>query len=187
MDFISLATTTNGIHRSVFNRWLEAQDDFSNLAMSTTSGTASPSLEEIHEQRPLLSPEAEAELFMLATNFLLYVALVIIVIIVAQIYFPESLQRGITTTVAPRSIYHTLDEGDEEEEEFDVEEEESESMGLGKQLQRVKNPQFSLEFMQEEEEAETMNSKFVVLKQLAFCAVVLNVTFVLWGVLQVCR
>jgi hypothetical protein len=130
--------------------------------MSTTSGTASPSLEEIHEQRPLLSPEAEAELFMLATNFLLYVALVIIVVIVAQIYFPESLQRGITTTVAPRSIYHTLDEGDEEEDEFDVEEEESESMGLGKQLQRVKNPQFSLEFMQEEEEAETMNSKFVV-------------------------
>ena len=43
---------------------------------------------------PILSKSAEAELYLLATNFLLYVAMVIITIIVAKIYFPESLQRG---------------------------------------------------------------------------------------------
>jgi cytoskeletal protein RodZ len=187
MDFVSLAATTNGIHRSLFNRWLESQeDDFSNLAISTSSA-ASPSLEYRNEQRPLLSPAAEAELFMLATNFLLYVALVIIVVIVAQIYFPESLQRGIATTTATRSIYHTLDEGDDDEEEdLEVEEEEADTVGNGKQQQKKKKPQFSLEFMQGEEDPENMTSKFIALKRLAFCAVVLNVTFVLWGVLQVC-
>jgi len=185
MDFVSLAATTNGIHRSLFNRWLESQeDDFSNLAISTSSA-ASPSLEYRNEQRPLLSPAAEAELFMLATNFLLYVALVIIVVIVAQIYFPESLQRGIATTTATRSIYHTLDEGDDDEEEdLEVEEEEADTVGNGKQQQKKKKPQFSLEFMQGEEDPENMTSKFIALKRLAFCAVVLNVTFVLWGVLQ---
>jgi len=144
-------------------------------------------LEYRNEQRPLLSPAAEAELFMLATNFLLYVALVIIVVIVAQIYFPESLQRGIATTTATRSIYHTLDEGDDDEEEdLEVEEEEADTVGNGKQQQKKKKPQFSLEFMQGEEDPENMTSKFIALKRLAFCAVVLNVTFVLWGVLQVC-
>jgi cytoskeletal protein RodZ len=83
-----------------------------------------------------------------------------------------------------------LDEGDddeEEEEDLEVEEEEAEPVGNGKQQQKKKKkPQFSLEFMQDEEDPENMTSKFIALKRLSFCAVVLNVTFVLWGVLQVC-
>ena len=51
---------------------------------------------------------------------------------------------------------------------------------------RVKNKHqltgsFSLEF----ENDETSN-KYTVLKRLMFCAVVLNITFVAWGVSQVC-
>lgn len=184
MDFASLATATNSFHRSVVNRWLEGQDDFSNLAISTT--TALPPLEQNIEQRPLLSPAAEAELFMLATNFLLYVALVIIVVIVAQIYFPESLQRNMPTTATTRSIYHTLYEGDEEEEDINLEEEDEEDLATNSKQQKEKRkPQFSLEFMQDDEDPENATSKFIVLKRLSFCAVVLNVTFVLWGVLQV--
>ena len=44
--------------------------------------------------RPFLSQSAEAELYLLATNFLLYVAMVIITTMVAKIYFPESLERN---------------------------------------------------------------------------------------------
>ncbi|KAK1749016.1 adenosine 3'-phospho 5'-phosphosulfate transporter [Skeletonema marinoi] len=44
------------------------------------------------ENRPLLSPTAEAALLELSTNFLLYCAMVLITTMVAKIYFPSWLE-----------------------------------------------------------------------------------------------
>jgi len=42
------------------------------------------------ETPPLFSKNAEAELLLLATNFLLYTAIRIVVILVCRVYFPEA-------------------------------------------------------------------------------------------------
>lgn len=82
MDFISLAEASNALIRHLSS----ADDDFANL--DVTSNHAEPAqplsqmAESSHkvtfspddlsvEQRPLLSPSAEKELFLLASNFLL--------------------------------------------------------------------------------------------------------------------
>jgi len=196
MDFVGLAIATNHVHRQVHRFLLDKQDDdFSNLAMTskaaattttTTSweGAAPAVVATTGDQlqpRPLLSPAAEAELFLLATNFLLYVALVIIVVIVAHIYFPESLQRGNNIssskpTTARPILTHALSEEDDDDDDL---EDEHEDMDSPRKNKHQRTGSFSLEF----ENDETSN-KYTVLKRLVFCAVVLNVTFVAWGVLQ---
>jgi hypothetical protein len=84
MDFISLAESAWQLHRRLSGE----DDDFANLSgggESTASSTgsthtmgassymqdASESLSGASQARPLLSPSAEAELFLLASNFLL--------------------------------------------------------------------------------------------------------------------
>jgi len=136
--------------------------------------------------RPVLSKSAEAELYLLATNFLLYVAMVIITAMVAKIYFPELVKRD--TTPAPRSYNyrvaqeeseHYFDEEVEDEEEEDIEEESF--------IKETERPQYtrnsSLGFL--EFHAESL-SKTQVLSRLLFCSLMLNITFVSWGALQVC-
>jgi hypothetical protein len=79
------------------------RDHVASLSAPSSSGTAtyqygSATDDVIMENAPLLSPIAEDELFMLATNFLLYIAMVLIITMVAKIYFPESLERVIQPT-----------------------------------------------------------------------------------------
>lgn len=50
--------------------------------------------------------DAGTELFILATNFLLYIALVILTILMQRVYFPHTLE------VTPESV--TLDDEDDE-------------------------------------------------------------------------
>jgi len=111
MDFFTLATATST--RNLL-RYLEGNDgtaeddDFTNLYGSsshttTTHGDSMNGEESSYAganmdstltgNRPLLSPSAEAELYLLATNFLLYVAMVIITTMIAKIYFPALLER----------------------------------------------------------------------------------------------
>merc|ERR1719162_1386687 len=65
---------------------------------------------------PFLSKSAEVELYLLATNFLLYVAMVIITTIIAKVYFPDSLERGTVPNIRRRYSYQRKTEHREEEE-----------------------------------------------------------------------
>ena len=119
-DFVEIATSS----RRLIARALAEDDDFTNIENEVTKATV---LDQVTSESfsytdspPLLSKTAEAELYLLATNFLLCkfvtipgislchfsashtsmtlcildVAMVIITTIVAKIYFPESLERG---------------------------------------------------------------------------------------------
>ena len=84
MDFVTLADTAWKLHRKLSGG---EDDDFSNLSgggdssmsSSSTMDTSHPAIMQqqqadmpVDDQaRPFLSPSAEAELFLLATNFLL--------------------------------------------------------------------------------------------------------------------
>lgn len=226
---------------------------------------------------PFLSKSAEAELYLLATNFLLCklyiyclifvhllafsaivlcinflfpprstftivpsllpfldVAMVIITTMVAKIYFPESLERGIAGMEQARTFNYRVAEGDDyygsddegngaetessgaktdddndddneildsdpendddEEDglldEDEPQEEKADDLLFEMRPSRVKvsgkrrgvsfaNKKF-LEF-------EQMSlSKSEVMKRLSICVIMLNLTFVTWGVLQVC-
>lgn len=188
MDFVSLATESDP------RRVLRQLDQM--------FGGSEGGIDDM-EARPFLSKTAEAELYLLATNFLLYVAMVIITTGVAKIYFPESLERS---SAAPRARsynyrinaaaqesedYYGSDVEDEmgEDEEDDDEEEEvldsgdEEDRGLmgGKKADVAKSDRHADFF----EFSQQSMSKTQVLRRLVFCILMLNITFVTWGVLQV--
>ena len=241
MDFVSLAEATS--IKSV-RRYLQSieDDDFSRLDTSHTSSheIANDSILDVTkemvftadvetENPPMLSPVAESELFMLATNFLLCkftvpsvfsnlctsltlvfltfknlldcyldVAIVLIITMVAKIYFPESLERGQNFLAAPStrtfSYRRVSDEeaaknggnydSSDEEEESEIALVESKSHGSMKSKGRA-SVRSSASHLSEALEFEQENtSKAEVLKRLALCVIMLNVTFVTWGVLQ---
>jgi len=208
MDFQQLAEGTS--FRSI-RRLLDPvseDDDFGHLDTTVTSHhqdlTGSDSIVEFTKSHslagestldgsaPMFGQDAEAELLMLATNFLLYVALVLIITMVAKIYFPESLERSApmaqpaTRTVKYRrlkvqnssdsvSCYSSDEEGDDNETggimEDSLEHEE-------KGGENRRGSFLDLEFEQEN------TSQTDVMKRLAFCVFMLNATFVTWGLLQ---
>ncbi|KAL9190233.1 hypothetical protein ACHAXT_007444 [Thalassiosira profunda] len=158
------------------------------------------------ENRPLLSPTAEAALLELSTNFLLYVAMVMITTMVAKIYFPSWLAPREEPVTRLRRPLHILEDAyksdfsDEDEEEGDEKEgsgeadEEEEVAGLldegegghaaghvagGRNAMfRTKSSSFLFDYDQESQ------SRDQVYKNLAICAFMLNLTFVSWGLLQ---
>lgn len=79
---------------------------------------------------PFLSKSAEAELYLLATNFLLYVAMVIITTIIAKVYFPDSLKRGSIPNIRKKYSYRRqpTDESEEQQSYADDEEDELEAL-----------------------------------------------------------
>lgn len=212
MDFFSLADHTNPlrIHRYLDEILGENDDEYAstvppasgapNDGGSSSSPYDSYSSPDASVSRPFLSPASEDELYLLATNFLLYVAMVIITTLVAKIYFPETLERVVRPTGITRSFsYRVADEekstedyygSDAEEDEEEVLDSEDEQENL---LREPKSssaraaataPSFRrqasnfLEFQQES------LSRSQVLKRLIFCSIMLNLTFVLWGALQ---
>ena len=164
---------------------------------ATTSSAYTSTLQ--MENRPLLSPTAEAALLDLATNFLLYCAMVLITTMVARIYFPAWLEPR--EVPAPRLSRNYMDVmrassssnlSDEEEEGEDDEDGTSGllstkseeggnrefSDGGASSLRRRESSSFLFEYNQEHE------SKKSVYTNLTICAVMLNLTFVSWGLLQ---
>ena len=188
---------------------------------------------------PFFSKSAEAELYVLATNFLLYVAMVIITIIVAKIYFPESLQRGrgggggtgsrsssdndlqrqassgglrrsysyhrreeegggsilgvpITSSTTTGSslddsFYYedeVLDSGaDVEEDDKDYDEDDDDDIQeLTGDRKKKRTSRSSMNFLEFDQERASQRK---VVQRLLFCSLMLNVTFVAWGALQV--
>lgn len=160
--------------------------------------------------RPLLSPTAEAVLMQLSTNFLLYVAMVLITVMVAKIYFPSWLAPREEGAAELRSSQHRYmdvmqdayksdlsdEEGDDEEDDpgsasrgdggnrsiLDADAEIDDETGYARnksRIPRTRSSSFLFDYDQEEQ------SKRSVYTNLAICAVMLNVTFVSWGLLQV--
>uniref|UniRef100_A0A6S8ZJK7 Sugar phosphate transporter domain-containing protein n=2 Tax=Ditylum brightwellii TaxID=49249 RepID=A0A6S8ZJK7_9STRA len=240
MDFFTLATATST--RNLL-RYLEGNDgtaeddDFTNLYGSsshttTTHGDSMNGEESSYAganmdstltgNRPLLSPSAEAELYLLATNFLLYVAMVIITTMIAKIYFPALLERDNSAyqsrSVAYQRVHTSVsdsyyssdaeDDDDVDEEDdgnFDLNGEENqqkESEGLVMEIERgsIVEKQQKKKKMQRTGSNETggesptnllafefdqsTTSRATVLKTLTGCSLMLNLTFVTWGLLQ---
>jgi hypothetical protein len=149
--------------------------------------------------RPFFSKTAESELYLLATNFLLYVAMVIITVMVAKIYFPESLQRGrgnfVPDPASPRKYSYVRSEGggeetsnnnevlDSDDDEEEDGEDEVEALISGGDGNSKKASNARTTFLDFDPERTSKNAVF---QRLMFCSIMLNVTFVAWGVLQVC-
>lgn len=153
-----------------------------------------------HVRSPFMSPIAEEELFQLATNFLLYVALVIITIMVAKIYFPHLLDASSVITRDSVGAYRrvSMDElnkvdlkticSDEESEDgesvADIEMEGDEGAAGG--LQKgddgaITSRRSYANFLVFDQEQNTRSS---VMGRLFFCAIALNITFITWGIIQ---
>lgn len=172
-------------------------DDTGGYTASSSAYSSAPQM----ENRPLLSPTAEAALLELSTNFLLYCAMVLITTMVAKIYFPSWLETR--ESPAPRISHNYMDvirdsyKSDLSDEEDDEDEDEEELMGgfLNSKeeggnnnkessdegtatLRRRQSSSFLFHYNQESE------SKQSVYTNLAICAVMLNLTFVSWGLLQ---
>jgi adenosine 3'-phospho 5'-phosphosulfate transporter B2 len=205
-DFITLATETDP--RRLLRRLDQILGDDDSVANSATplpstaytnygadpgngaSGTT-----------PVLSKTAEAELYLLATNFLLYVAMVIIATMVAKIYFPEALDRAASSPRRARSFSYRMAELNDASEQAAIAEDEyygsdaedfsdadevldsdddeaEENAFLPRRQSASRRPSNFLEFQQES------LSRAQVLKRLVFCSLMLNATFVMWGALQ---
>jgi hypothetical protein len=218
MDFITLAQRTSV--KAISRHLLSEDDDFEHLDTTQTSNHGESSqymndsilgvtqrssefnsfTDQELENAPILSKVSEAELFFLATNFLLYVAMVLIITMVCKIYFPEALERltsdsipetrtynyrRVETNEKERSLnYYSSDEEDDSNEEKEeqglLSQSESNIDERNKESSRNvrKTNKNLLEFDQ------SSASKKDVVSRLIFCIIMLNVTFVAWGVLQ---
>mmetsp|Transcript_24274 Transcript_24274/g.37413 ORF Transcript_24274/g.37413 Transcript_24274/m.37413 type:complete len:492 (-) Transcript_24274:1309-2784(-) len=145
----------------------------------------------IEGKQPLFSPSAEAELYLLATNFLLYVALIIITTLIAKVYFPESLDpslRAHASVDVPEPVKveyrrKSLSDDDEEEDEEDARLLEMAEL-KAQSGNNVSSPRRRSAFGVDFEFDQKTTPKLLVLKRLLFCCLMLNMTFVTWGVLQ---
>lgn len=194
MDFFTLATEQKRFFRMLDEVLGEDDDQRNGVSSGFDSMYSAPAafvattanVATATASRPFFSKQSEAELYLLATNFLLYVAMVIVVILVCHIYFPEALQSRVATTRPRKYNYRVAEEqqdhcdedyGSEAEPAFRNSEDEE---VLDSSEDELESPNF-LEFRQES------LSRKQVLRRLLFCSVMLNITFVLWGVLQVCE
>eukprot|EP00579_Thalassiosira_antarctica_P012868 CAMPEP_0201939824 /NCGR_PEP_ID=MMETSP0903-20130614/43997_1 /ASSEMBLY_ACC=CAM_ASM_000552 /TAXON_ID=420261 /ORGANISM="Thalassiosira antarctica, Strain CCMP982" /LENGTH=550 /DNA_ID=CAMNT_0048481453 /DNA_START=118 /DNA_END=1767 /DNA_ORIENTATION=+ len=236
MDFITLANAAHETSRT-FARLLTEDtaaavedDDFSHLENigvrhSSTSGAggsdgytnnADYGTQDVPqmENRPLLSPTAEAALLELSTNFLLYVAMVMITTMVAKIYFPSWLEpREEPVTRLSHAYMNVMEDAyksdisDEEEDEDDFVEvggykdsengskssgnneiaglldadEKGGHKGNSSPIRTMPRSESSSFLFDIDQEIETKKSVYT---NLVICAVMLNFTFVLWGLLQ---
>lgn len=173
MDFISLANDQRSLLRRLDQ--MLGDDDAYDQAAAAAGGTAPDVVttavvaDSVVAAKPFLSPHAEAELYLLATNFLLYTAMVIVVILVCKIYFPEWLESR--DEVRPRKFHYRVAE---EQEYFDDDEDDDDDEDSSDESKGVDVFDF---------QPETM-TRHQVMQRLILCTVLLNITFVTWGALQ---
>uniref|UniRef100_A0A7S4ALB4 Sugar phosphate transporter domain-containing protein n=1 Tax=Pseudo-nitzschia australis TaxID=44445 RepID=A0A7S4ALB4_9STRA len=159
---------------------------------------------------PYLSKSAEAELYLLATNFLLYVAMVIITTIIAKVYFPDSLKRGTIPKIRRKYSYRRKEErsyadaeedaleslysddeddldskrsasSDEHHDEHGHEHEDQEDPLLADVMGHSHSHHHPMQPLEFDQEH---TSRVQVVKRLLLCSLMLNLTFVTWGALQ---
>lgn len=206
MDFISLASEQYRFLRRL-DEYLESNNKGStkeNDIYYNSAATAS----EIGVQngyRPLFSQTAEAELFLLATNFLLYVAMVLVVIMVCKIYFPEMLKsrsggegypirsRHFNYRVAESSGGNAVvvtddnpfdDDNNQIEDDDEVLDSDDENRPLDHHMNRTRGGTTRESFLEFQQE---LMPKSQVLRRLVLCSIMLNIVFVTWGALQVSK
>lgn len=254
MDFIQLANAAHETSRAIVRMLLEQQDDnddnddFVRIenepSMSRYHGSSPEGTTAVHrvddvdystrggvvpqmEDRPFLSPTAESALLSLCTNFLLYVAMVLITVLVARIYFPSWLEpretaemgEGAPTRVRELRALSTTFQDDDEEDDDETEEEFIGNMKINtprREEERKKGYSDNIDDLLDADNevgqfiepnnrrgkvtatekgsnvtfldswrlpTESM-SKESVYSNLVICAIMLNVTFVSWGLLQ---
>ena len=200
MDFVTIATETS--LRRLLGDASSGSDAAADPSIMTGSGNTSK-----------LSKTSEAELYLLATNFLLYVAMVIITILVTKIYFPDRLERRDVDddrSASPRArsfAYRMALAGSEEYYGSDASSDGS-SDDVGEILDsdddeededndRLIKMSYSGESTHTVDTMDTRQrisyfldpreslGRSAVLKRLVFCSLMLNMIFVTWGLLQV--
>jgi len=121
---------------------------------------------------------AATELNVLAQNFLLYIALVIITALLQHYYFPESIKRGI----AAREEARSKSGGEEDEAHEAMMESEGASVAQpeNRRLSSLTTSVLSVDDSFDQEKA----SKREVLTRLSVCVCGLLTSFLIWGVLQ---
>jgi len=234
MDFITLANTAHETSRHLLRLLTEdaaaEDDDFAHLenlggrhhADAAAAGGAANTADYAYgtasdggvgggmENRPLLSPTAESALLELSTNFLLYVAMVLITTMVAKVYFPSWLEpREEPASRLSHAYMNVMDDAyksdfsdDDDEEEEVVEgqggykdnveegsinsglmdaEEGGHAVGSGGRATKRSMSNSSVNFFDYDQEQQTKKSVYT---NLAICVVMLNLTFVSWGLLQ---
>lgn len=131
------------------------------------------------------------------------VAMVLIITMICKIYFPEALERSPSSTdgvpETRTSLYRRVsDEEFVRDSNYYSSDEEEEGQGHGKEGKKEMLPlvDFSSEVSKNASRRPSSvfsdvlafdqknSSKSEVLRRLAFCVIILNVTFVTWGVLQ---
>jgi adenosine 3'-phospho 5'-phosphosulfate transporter B2 len=198
-DFVNLETQSKTYHAASD---VDQNDNILHALVNDESYYTSTSTS------PFLSKSAEVELYLLATNFLLYVAMVIITTIVCKVYFPDSLKRGTIPNIRRKYSYRRKTEhlepeenqsfADKEEDELealysDDDEDDDDSRNVNHDEHEHQDPLLSdmtsssgsgnhrtriLEFDQ------VQASRSQVTKRLLLCCLMLNLTFVTWGALQ---
>ena len=194
MDFITLANAAQETSRGLLRLLTENATTVSFSSLHSEPDYATQDVPP-SEHRPLLSPTAEAVLLELSTNFLLYVAMVVIAVMVSRVYFPSMLAPR--EDLVSRLSYdymnvdaYSSDMSSEDEEEEAPDDKKLEESGLthaddgGHDIndrgQRRVRPRSS-SFLYEEGQ---MNPQRGVYTRLALCAIMLILTFVCWGLLQ---
>ena len=134
-DFIDLAESSRWLIERFLSKGDDNDDDFVNLEVSAAGGDAaggsdgifnsfvygsSSTSQQAAPPSPFLSKSSEAELYLLCTNFLLYVAMVIITTIIAKIYFPETLERDNTAVTARRKYSYRRQQQPQDADDDDV-------------------------------------------------------------------
>jgi hypothetical protein len=132
VDFIDLAESSRWLIERILSKGDNNDDDFVNLEVSDAGGgdatrndgilnsfVYGSSSQQQQPPSPFLSKSAEAELYLLCTNFLLYVAMVIITTIIAKIYFPETLQRDNTAVTRRKYSYRRHQPRDHDDDDDD--------------------------------------------------------------------
>jgi adenosine 3'-phospho 5'-phosphosulfate transporter B2 len=136
--------------------------------------------------------DAGTELYILATNFLLYIALVILTILMQRVYFPHTLPDYKAPRVDDQEV--AAEFGDFENDP--MLKEEMDTVGPLPNASSPKGPALKRSQSMEATEAylasivdfknhdHTLLSKNEVLRKLATCAIGLNISFVVTGILQ---
>mmetsp|Transcript_11640 Transcript_11640/g.29449 ORF Transcript_11640/g.29449 Transcript_11640/m.29449 type:complete len:546 (+) Transcript_11640:87-1724(+) len=221
-DFIDIVDSSRWLIERALRTY--ESDDFVNLETESSPATvAAPPNDSIlgalvndessyadPATKPFLSQSAEVELYLLATNFLLYVAMVIISTFIAKVYFPDSLKRGTIPNVRRTYNYRRKTEHPEEELQSFAYKDEDELEALYSDDDEDNNEVGSVESDEDFEQNDPLMSDFAghpessnqqhrarilefdqtqtnrpqVYKRLLFCMLMLNLTFVTWGALQ---
>ncbi|KAL3908653.1 MAG: hypothetical protein SGARI_002964 [Bacillariaceae sp.] len=137
LDFVELAQGSRWLLERYLGGGGGDNDDFVNLEGGAAADNTAPNDNILQSMiyddtdpaaKPFLSKSAEAELYLLCTNFLLYVAMVIITTIIAKIYFPESLERDASAPAVRRKYSYRRQQVQQQPSYADEEDDEMEAL-----------------------------------------------------------